>query len=326
MFSWRRIGVVCCSISILFSVSLVSAAAAQMPERIFYTATNAEDINQAVFRYGIERGFFRDEGIELVYRFLPPNLALSALMAKDIDYLSQLGTLVYGAVRGLPVKVVAIGYDKPFFFIMTQPNIKSAKELIGKKFAVSSLRGTAARTARSALKALGLNPDKDLTLIVVGQSSMRLLAMEAKSVEATVVPSPWNFRFRDKGFNELVFAGKYVSEPFVGIATSDEKLQTKPNQVKRFLRGFLRSLKAIKTVPKEATAFIARTYKLEPAVAAEIYETTSESLTQDGTVDAEMLQDYLQGIRNETKVNKEVKLSDVFDFRLLREAAKEIEK
>jgi ABC-type nitrate/sulfonate/bicarbonate transport system substrate-binding protein len=150
--------------------------------------------------------------------------------------------------------------------------------------------------------------------------------MEAKSVEATVVPSPWNFRFRDKGFNELVFAGKYVSEPFVGIATSDEKLQTKPNQVKRFLRGFLRSLKAIKTAPKEATAFIARSYKLEPAVAGEIYETTSESLTQDGTVDAEMLQDYLQDIRNETKVDKEVELSDVFDFRLLREAAKEIEK
>jgi len=305
---------------------IVDTAWAQTTEKISYTATNSEDINQAVFRFGIEKGFFRDEGIELVYRFLPPNLALSALMAKEIDYLSQLGTLTYAAVRGLPVKVIAVGYDKPFFFIMTQPNVKSAKDLVGTKFAVSSLRGTAARTATSALKALGINPAKDLTLIVVGQSSIRLLAMEAKSVEATVVPSPWNFRFRDKGFKELVFAGKYVSEPFVGIATSDEKLQTNPSQVKRFLRAFLRSLKAIKTMPKEATSFIARAYKLEPAIAAEIYQTTFESLTENGTVDQELLRGYLQGIREESKVTKEIKVSDAFDFRLLTEAARELER
>ena len=208
---------------------------------------------------------------------------------------------------------------------MTQPNVKSAKDLVGTKFAVSSLRGTAARTAISALKGLGINPAKDLTLIVVGQSSIRLLAMEAKSVEATVVPSPWNFRFRDKGFKELVFAGKYVSEPFVGIATSDENLQTNPNQVKRFLRGFLRSLKAMKTMPKEATSFIARAYKLEPGAAAEIYQTTVESLTENGTLDQALLREYLKGMREESKATNEVKVSDAFDFRILTEAAKELE-
>ena len=106
MFSWQLIGRWGLFFALL-AKSFVDAAWAQTIEKISYTATNSEDINQAIFRFGIEKRFFRDEGIEVMYRFLPPNLAVSALMAKEIDYLSQLGTLTYAAVRGLPVKVIA---------------------------------------------------------------------------------------------------------------------------------------------------------------------------------------------------------------------------
>lgn len=312
----------------LFSVLVFcitpSTTGSQSLERVYFSATNSEDMNQALFRYGVEKGHFRKEGLELEYRFLPPNLALSALIAKDIDYVSQLGTVSQAALRGLPVRVIGVGYDRPFFYIMVQPGIKSAKDLIGKKFAVSSLRGTAARSARAALRELGLNPDRDVTTIVVGQSSTRMLAMEVRSVDASVFPPPWNFRLRQKGFTEMVFAGKHLIEPFVGIATTTEKLQSNPGQVKRFLRAFVRSLRTLRNERKEATAFIARTYKLEPDIAAEMIDATLQSLTKDGTVDAEVLRDFVKSIKEDIRLIKDVTLNDAVDFAPLREVLKEI--
>ena len=71
---------------------------AQTLEKVLFSATNSEDMNQVLFRYGVEKGHFKKDGLDLEYRFLPPNLALSALMAKDIDYVSQLGTLSQAAL------------------------------------------------------------------------------------------------------------------------------------------------------------------------------------------------------------------------------------
>jgi len=308
----------------LFLLGTNFSARAQSLEKVLLTATNAEDLNQVVFRYGIEKEIFKGEGINFEYRFLPANLAVSALIAKEVDYATTIGTPVQAAVRGLPLRVIAVGYDKPSFYVIAEPSVKSPKDLVGKKLAVSSLRGTAARAARASLKALGLNPDKDMTFIVVGQSSTRMLAMEAGSVEATVVPLPWNVRLRQKGFKELAFAGQYISEPFVGLVATREKIQQNHDQVKRLLRGFLRSLKAIKTERKEAVEFIARTYRLNQEIASEVYEATLQSLTKDGAVDPEILRNYLANVKEDLHLTKEVPLADVVDFRLLHEAAKEI--
>lgn len=314
--------------SLIFLLCVLGAreSSAQTLEKVFITATNAEAVTDTLFWYGIDRGLFRKEGIDLEYRLLPPNLALAAMVAREVDYASTVGSPFRAAVRGFPVKVIAIGLDKPFFYIMVQPGIQSPGDLKGKKFAVSSLEGTAARTAKLGLRALGLNPDKDVTFIVVGSAATRLLAMEVGSVHATVVPSPHNIRLRQKGFKELVFAGQLISEPFVGVAAASEKIDRNPSQVKKVLKGFLRSFKAVKSERKDTVEFIARRFNLEPDVAAEVYETILQSSTKDGTLDQQVLKDYLKIVKEETRVEKEVALSDIVDFRLLYEASREIEK
>jgi ABC-type nitrate/sulfonate/bicarbonate transport system substrate-binding protein len=300
-------------------------ALAQTREKVFITATNTEDVTSTLFWYGVERGMFRAEGIDLEYRFLPPNLALAALVAKEVDYASTVGSPFRAAVRGFPVKVVGVGLDKPLFYIMAQQNIHSPKDLKGAKFAVSSLQGTGARAARVGLQTLGLNPDKDVIFIVIGSSATRTLAMETGSVQATVVPAPDNIRLRQKGFRELVFTGNYLTEPFVGVAASREKVETSPAQVKKVLKGFLRSLSAVKRERKDAVDFMVKRFKFAPDTAAEIYETLLQSFTKDGTVAEPALKEYLEVVKAEARVQKEIPIADIIDFRLLREAAREMD-
>ena len=48
--------------------------------------------------YGIQRGFYRDEGIDLVYVSLRADLGIKALLSGDIDYSYSTGTIIGGAL------------------------------------------------------------------------------------------------------------------------------------------------------------------------------------------------------------------------------------
>ena len=68
--------------------------------------------------------------------------------------------------------------------------MQSGPDLKGKKVAVASLSGTGAAATRASLKALGVDPDRDITLIVIGAASVRMAAMEVGAVEAAIMPVP----------------------------------------------------------------------------------------------------------------------------------------
>jgi ABC-type nitrate/sulfonate/bicarbonate transport system substrate-binding protein len=252
------------------------------------------------------------------------NLYIAALLAKEVDFIANVGTPFRAAVTGLPIKVLAVSMSKPLFYILAQPNIRSPKELIGKKFALSSSQGTSARAAKAGLRSLGLDPNKDLTFIVIGLASIRMAAMEAGSVEATVLSSPSNIRMRQKGFKELIFAGKDLSEPVMGIATSNEKIEKDPNQVKKVLKALMRSMWVIKQDQQEVTNFMARRFNLEPEVAREAYETMMLSITESGTLNPKDARNYLEEVKKETGIKKDLLVDDLLDFRLLREVTREL--
>ena len=149
--------------------------------------------------------------------------------------------------------------------------------------------------------------------------------MEAGSIEATIMPVPWNIRMRQMGFNELAFAGNYLNELLTGFAASIDKLANNPEQVKRVLRGFLRSMKVFRSDKKAAVEFIARRFRLDAPVAEESYRIVLQSLSEDGMLSQSVLHEFFESVKKEPGVKKQIGVNDLVDFRLLREVSKEIE-
>ena len=89
------------------------------------------------------------------------------------------------------------------------------------------------------------------------------------------------------------------------------------------LRGFLATLNVVKREKKEVINFIGRQYSLEPDVAEEVYGVMVQNLTEDGTVPESVLLDLLEQTKAETGVKKEIPLSSIVDYRLLKEVAKD---
>lgn len=313
-------------LSTLLSILLAQVPAfGQIAEKAII-AHNSDSISIAPLLYGIEKGFYRKEGVELEFRMLRTDLATAAIVStREVDYMYSAGTAFRGAVRGLPLKIIAYSFKDILFYLMAQPSIQSGKDLKGKKVAVSLPTDTGGLAAKASIRALGLDPDRDVVYIAIGAASVRLAAMKAGSVEASIMPVPWNIRMKQEGFRELVFAGNHLKQPLTGIVTSGEKIDKNPQQVRRVLRGFLRSMRAFKQERKEATEFIAKRFNLDPPVAEEVYKIVLQTLSEDGTVNQQVLQDFLELVKKETGVKKPIALPEIVDYRLLKEVAKEIE-
>ena len=299
-------------------------SSAQPLEKALITHSS-ESISITPLIYGIERGMYRREGIDLQFRVLRGELAVSSIVSgKDVDYMYGAGTAFFAAVRGLPMKVLSHDFKSVFFYLMGSPRVQSGQDLKGKKVAVASLGGTGAAATRASLRALGLDAEKDVTLIVIGSASVRMAAMETGSVEAAIMPVPWNFRMRQKGFKELIYAGKVMSQPLTGLATSRERADKQPDQVRGMLRGFLRSMKAMREDRRGVTEFIAKKFTLDGATAEETYRIMIQTLTEDGTISDAELNALLEETKQEAGVKRAVALRDVVDYSLLRRAAREI--
>jgi NitT/TauT family transport system substrate-binding protein len=300
--------------------SVAPCAVAQERVVVGHTARAALSIGPLL--YGIERGFYRDEGIDLVYVALRADLGIKALLSGDLDYSYSTGTIIRGALMGLPVRNLTFDFSRVLHALMSRPEIPNAAALRGKKVGVSSFGATGDLAARVGLRSLGLDPEKDVTIITLGTDTLRHAALMAGTVQATHMPVPLNIQLKKEGYHELVYAGKILQRPLTGLATTIEKIQKNPNQVQRMVRAFLRATRALKTERAGFIAFAQKKYGYSKDVMEEAYKYLAEALSQDGFVDDAALQAAIDEGKSLAKITKPVAISDVVDYSFLRTAVK----
>ena len=77
----------------------------------------------------------------------------------------------------------------------------------------------------------------------------------------------------------------------------------------------------VKEEKREVTDFIARKFHLETPVAEETYRVVIQTLSEDGRVSQQALQELLDQVKKETGVKREIAIRDIVDYRMLREVA-----
>lgn len=307
-------------IIIILLISSLSIATAQEKVIVGHSARAALSIGPLL--YGIERGFYRDEGIDLVYVSLRADLGIKALLSGDIDYSYSTGTIIRGAILGLPVRNLSFDFSRVLHALMSRPDIPNAVALKGKRVGVSSFGATGDLAARVGLRSLGLDPDKDVTIITLGTDTLRHAALIAGTVQATHMPVPLNIQLKKEGYHELVYAGKILQRPLTGLATSVEKIQKNPGQVQRMVRAFVRATRALKSERAGFIAFAQKKYGYSKDVMEEAYKYLIDALSQDGFVDDSSLQAAIDEAKGLAKITKPISQSDVVDYSFLRAATK----
>ena len=303
-------------------VLICSVLPAEAQEKVIVAHSARAALSIGPLLYGIERGFYRDEGIDLVYVSIRADLGIKALLSGDIDYSYSTGTIIRGAIIGVPVRNLSFDFSRVLHALMSRPEIPNAAALKGKKVGVSSFGATGDLAARVGLRSLGLDPEKDVTIITLGSDTLRHAALLAGTVQATHMPVPLNIQLKKEGYHELVYAGKILQRPLTGLATSLEKIQRNPAQVQRMVRAFLRATRALKTERAGFIAFAQKRYGYSKEIMEEAYNYLIEALSQDGFVDGATLQAAIDEAKSLAKITKPISESDVVDYSFLRAATK----
>jgi NitT/TauT family transport system substrate-binding protein len=276
----------------------------------------------------VHRGFFKDEGLDLEIVFMPANLASTAVLNGDVDYNGAVTGTIGAAVQGRPMKVMLFTVAKPLLFLVGQKNIKDVKQLKGKKIAGSSPGGSATLLANQALKQIGLEPGKDVSVLQMsGSAASRYAVLESGVVEASLLSVPENIIAIEKGYNELLFLGDVIEFPQNGFGASEKKIRENPDEIYRMVRATLRGLQFIwdKNNSEAVTNVLMKQWKVsDRRMAAEMSRQVGRVLTKDAYVKPESVQVLIDLARESAKVTKPVTVADVVDYSFLDKARKEL--
>jgi len=267
----------------------------------------------------MRKGFFTEEGLDVRKIQMQPAIGVKALISGDIDYLLAWGSTLRAAATGVPVKVIVGLAARPLHVLISRPEIKTGKDLKGKTIGVDSFAGTVDYLSRTAARHYGLEPDKDVKIIVTGESPTRLAALKAGAIDATPIDVAFAMKAEEEGLNRLLYLGDIIDLPLSGIGVTDEKIAKDREQIKKMIRASLKGTRFMKQNRAETLRMLTEYLGITPGQAAKTYDSSIRSFTDDGMVSDKGLALDLQLVRERLKITKDIPLSQVVDWSLLKE-------
>ncbi len=282
---------------------------------------SALDVSFLTAGIASKRGFFKDEGLDVEVIRMNANVSIPALSTGDIDYTMVLASVVRGALRGLPMKVVASFMDSSTHMLIARPEYKSVK---GKTLGVSTFGATADVAARMMIKYSGVDPEREIKVIALGPDRARFAALKEGIVDVIVISPPADSEAKKLGFNVLARTYELFTFPFTGIGATTKKLREKPDEVKRMIKAGIRANRYMRQNRDGAIQVMMDWGKTDRESAANTYDSTWRIFSEDGGMTENGLKVVIDQAKQSMNIDRPVAISEVPEFSLLREAQKEL--
>ena len=173
-----------------------------------------------VMWYAFEKGIFKEQGLDVDMQSINGGAQTSAaLLAGGIQVGQFGGSEALSGVAG-GAELVIVGNMAPVYpyILYAKKEIKTIADLKGKKVAVSNAGGSSDIATRAALKAAGLDPNKDVVILAVGSHAQRTAALLSGQVDAGVDDPPEDDEVVKAGFTPLIdLAGQRLPAANTGI-------------------------------------------------------------------------------------------------------------
>src|SRR4029450_7465187 len=132
----------------------------------------------------LEKGYHRAEGLTVEMIRAGGGIATQALIAGDLHFSTSAGSALTAMLRGAEIKVVYTNIDRPGYQLWSaQPEIKTLKDLIGKRIGVTSRGDTQELSVRLLLRKHGIDANS-VVYMAVGFGGARLAALQTGTVDA----------------------------------------------------------------------------------------------------------------------------------------------
>jgi NitT/TauT family transport system substrate-binding protein len=307
-----------------FGAAIRETFAQTAPQKV-HISTSSPGIFSIDLDIAKDKGFFRDEGLDLQLVQMRATTAIAAGIAGNVDALGSIGSAIRAVQRGAPLRAVAVTLRRPLFWLIARPEYRSIKDLKGKALGVVTIGGSQHTIAKRLITLGGLDPDKDLTTVQVGDEATQLQALVTNAIQIAAIGPPHFLIGRDKFKMNILDSSvdKFVSIQN-GIAVNVKTLQERPDLVKKILRARARAQRIFHENERETSEILARHARTDLATALETYRLSKPAFTTNSIpIDKEILE-YLALDAQILKLPEPTEPSKVFDFTLQREVNREL--
>jgi ABC-type nitrate/sulfonate/bicarbonate transport system substrate-binding protein len=315
-------------VTYLVLVSLIISLCAAYPARAIENVRVAyPSMSTSVFCLIIaqKEGYLKEEGLDAQLLSIRGEIAIRTTLAGEVDFFTNAGSALAAAVRGVPVKIVTVFQDKPGWDLIAQPDIKSVAQLRGKNIAVMSPEGSLAVVAREILRKNGIDPTKDVNLVTMGGDEVRFPALQTKSIQATLFNTAMSLKAQKEGFTKLALASDYANLIEGGLSTSNDRIKQGPDKIFRFIRASLKGLNFFVTKKEPSIKYMTEALRMnDRELVNAIYDIQAKLVLRDGFTDDKVLQSMIEEMKKTTKVQRDIKISDIFDLTFVKKANEEL--
>src|SRR6266540_4165683 len=188
----------------------------------------------------LEKGLFTKYGLNLDLRFIAPATATQGLLAKSLDIVNPGGEIIEAGLNG-------------------EPEVRSLGDLKGKVLAVTLPGATTDFVARVLLQQGGLAAGKDVKVIYLKGMAEILAGISQGNADGGIFTSPTTLKARHAGLKELInVTEKNIPMIHAAFASTKDYLRSHPEEVRRFLQGYLEGIKVARADAELAKQIIGK--------------------------------------------------------------------
>ena len=284
------------------------------PVRIAYVSRSILDMPYMIAR---DRGFFREEGLEVEFVFMKAIQTVQAMLAGGVDFGTATGTGISAAVNGADVRVIFALTDKPSFDMIALPSITNVQQMRGKKLGISA-PGSLTEILARQIFLVNKIPLDQVAMLPLGTSDVTYIALKAGTIDATMLQVPQNFIAQDEGYKKIAAGADVYRAVQGGLTTTKAVINDRPEVVTRVIRATQKSLRLIRTDKKFAVDFIKGPFldmgKDRDKYADRVYETALQLFLPAGSVDENLQREMIATAAQRIKPKELPPPERVFDF------------
>jgi NitT/TauT family transport system substrate-binding protein len=204
--------------------------------------------------------------------------------------------------------------------LIARPSIKSVEELKGKRIGVFRFGAASHVRFLYVLSRFGLS-ERDVTLLQVGDTPERLIALSAGSIDATLLSPPDHLEALRLG-GKILLNLRDFKVPFqgTGLVTTQRLLAKRRELARRFLKSYVEAIHFVKTNPElSKRAFAKYRQTKEEKRLEDAYQTLREIVKPKPYPSLEGFKTIIKDASERIPAAKTANAKDFIDVSLLEE-------
>ena len=217
-----------------------------------------------------------------------------AMAAGSVDVGLGSGPSLGFRVKGAPAVGVAGMYGAPNNLALLVPvnsPIRSPADLKGKRIGVTTTGSLTDWLVRELSRQQGFGSD-GIKIVALGSIQARLAALERGELDGTVQEAANGYQLEEEGkTRNLLLFGSIAKDFYTHVIyANDDTIEKRPDLLRRFLRGWFRTIAFMRANKDFTVQSEAKTLDISPRVVAKVYDAQMPSFSADGAWDPKAIE------------------------------------